>query len=191
MTENKTDKLDKILDKLISRFEFRILPPVSPAYRKDKIEQTKLQILAEVERKALKCIPSLSVCQEDTKMTQKIVIRRNEEYHLQCQVAKYLQLQYSHIVFTAHLGGVRVGIGLAMKLKRMGYCTGMPDIEICCGRFEKDKTYIGLMLELKTETGSISKVQNDLHRRLREAGYMVKVCRTLDDTVKVITEYLS
>ena len=56
MTENKTDKLDKILDKLISRFEFRILPPVSPAYRKDKIEQAKSQILAEAERKALEVI---------------------------------------------------------------------------------------------------------------------------------------
>jgi hypothetical protein len=49
----------------------------------------------------------------------------------------------------------------------------------------------GLFLELKTATGRLSPEQEVYHEILRRQGYRVEVCRSLDECVKTITEYLT
>lgn len=49
----------------------------------------------------------------------------------------------------------------------------------------------GLFLELKTKTGRLSPEQEVYHEILRKQEYAVHVCRTLEECIKTITEYLT
>lgn len=60
---------------------------------------------------------------------------------------------------------------------------GWPDLAI----FRKNRT---LFVELKTETGIVDPDQKALHKRLREAGFEVHVCRTIESFVETVTQWL-
>lgn len=51
--------------------------------------------------------------------------------------------------------------------------------------------YSGLFLELKTPTGRLSPEQEVYHEILRKQGYRVEVCRTLEECIKTINDYLT
>jgi len=48
----------------------------------------------------------------------------------------------------------------------------------------------GLYIELKTETGTVSKEQNEFLDFTNESGYLAVVCRSKDEAVGVILDYL-
>ena len=88
---------------------------------------------------------------------------------------------------TATMGGVRLPIGLAMKVKRAGYVKGIPDILL----FEPsaDGQYIGLAIELKTEKGRASAEQLEWCRELQERGWKATVSKGFDATAQLIADY--
>ena len=70
---------------------------------------------------------------------------RNAEYYEQVAIINYIKYKYPDIIFTIAPNGMRLPIGVAVKLKKMGYSKGTPDIMI----FEPNKKYHGLFIELK------------------------------------------
>lgn len=88
---------------------------------------------------------------------------------------------------TATMGGVRLPIGLAMKVKRGGYVKGIPDLLW----FEPsaDGQYVGLAIELKTSKGRPSAEQLEWCRGLQERGWKAVVSKGFDATAEVIAEY--
>lgn len=74
----------------------------------------------------------------------------------------------------------------------MGLTPGMPDIHIAVPKRLNPNSPItsaGLYIEMKTETGKVTERQADVHAKLLEQGYTVKVCRSVDEGMKVIKDY--
>jgi len=118
------------------------------------------------------------------------------EFNLQCQVISWIKYQYPNIKFCASLGGVRVGIGLATKLKRMGYCKGFPDLMICKPKGYKSNKlvweYCGLFIEFKApnKKPDVSPEQTEWINYLLSEGYTTSVCNDYDEAIKIIKDYL-
>lgn len=72
------------------------------------------------------------------------------------------------------------------RAKRKGLSKGYPDIVVEVPR----GTYHGLRIELKTSSGRVSAEQSDWLKRLNEHGYKAVVCRSIDDTIDTIKDYL-
>mgnify|MGYP001565884127 FL=1 len=108
------------------------------------------------------------------------------ESTIQIQLSRWFKVQYPNILFTASAGGMRTSIGVAKKMKAMGYSKGTPDIMI----FYPTKNYHGCLLELKTESGIASNEQKEWIKTLAQLGYYAKICYGYDDTEKTISEYM-
>lgn len=91
----------------------------------------------------------------------------NQEYLLQC--ALVLWLESLHIPFCANAGaGVKLTMGQAVKVKRMGYRAGFPDIQI----IRASKDYHGMFIELKCgKTSYPSDHQKAWQELLTKEGY--------------------
>lgn len=72
------------------------------------------------------------------------------------------------------------------KLKREGLKSGVPDLFVPIVMEPKG----GLFLEMKTSKGTVSANQKDWIKRLKNQGYEVAVCRSLDDAIGTIKQYL-
>lgn len=79
-------------------------------------------------------------------------------------------------------------------MKGEGQRKGAPDLMLAVSRGSdwttRDSAYHGLFLELKTPTGVVSPFQLLFHADLRSNGYKVVVCRSLEECIRDITEYL-
>jgi len=74
----------------------------------------------------------------------------------------------------------------AQKLKREGVKRGIPDIFLPCARGGSN----GLFIEMKAADGRVSPEQDAVHKLLREEGYAVAVCYSLDSAIMLLTWYL-
>lgn len=71
------------------------------------------------------------------------------------------------------------------RLQNEGALPGIPDVFIA---MRNDK-YNGLFIEFKSDTGKLSEQQKIVHAMLINAGYCVKICRSLDEFMLVIKTY--
>ena len=117
------------------------------------------------------------------------------EHRHQCSVAQYLDLKYPGLLWTASCGGMRTSIGAAVKMKKMGYKKGCPDIMV----FEPRGLYHGLFVELKAPAGfgqAAGKIKPEQMEFLSWAslrGYKAEfaygsqeACRIIDDYLKLV-----
>lgn len=74
----------------------------------------------------------------------------------------------------------------AQSLKAEGLQPGYPDLLLDVAR----SGYHGLRIEMKKPKGVTAKNQIELHALLAQQGYLVTICRSLDDAIKAITSYL-
>ena len=111
------------------------------------------------------------------------------EYQIQCKLFHYLRSHPDHRVRLAysHLNGMRSSIAEGAKAKRSGALPGIPDIFIPL----MSRGFGGLYIELKTEKGRLSAIQNEMLSRLTQAGYMAVVCHGLDEAIAAVEEYLN
>lgn len=124
------------------------------------------------------------------------------EYQEQCIVADYLRKRWPNVLFTATLGGVRVPIGLAVKLKKQGYLKGVPDLLICktiyqtmmhCnnGEIYKVNGTPGLAIEMKVRKGGVvSEDQKRVMKQFEAEGWKAIVCHGADEAIAAIEAYL-
>lgn len=112
---------------------------------------------------------------------------RQEESEIQMAVVRWLKLNHPTVLFSSALGGIKTTMGQAVKLKRLGYVRGLPDLLI----FEPRGGFHGLMLELKTPSGQVSVFQKEFLKNLHDRGYRGWVSFSYEDAVIVIEDYLS
>jgi hypothetical protein len=100
--------------------------------------------------------------------------RRQEELGLQTMVAQYLGWALPADAIAHHSPGEGKRTKRAQgELKRSGFVTGWPDIEVCWqGRV--------IFVELKSRTGALSPAQRAAHNKLRYCGCEVITCRSLE-----------
>ena len=77
------------------------------------------------------------------------------------------------------------------RLEAEGAMPGVPDLFIpvkSIGTIERQ--YSGLFIEMKSEDGRLSVDQKNIGSKLFDLGYQVKVCRSLDEFIQVVNNYL-
>lgn len=120
------------------------------------------------------------------------------EFELQCTLAEYIRLQYPDALFHSSLDGLRLPVGLAVKVERLGNGRGWPDLFLA----EPRGVWLGLFLELKVDRSEIytkaGKLRQDRHIReqqaalvaLRERGYQARFACGFDEAKEIIDDYL-
>ena len=111
------------------------------------------------------------------------------------QVARHLNRIYPSVLWTATVGGVRLGYAQRIKLKSAGYRKGCPDILI----FEPKGDYKALMIELKRPKyagikdtkGSPTPEQLDFLRLAGQRGYLTAICYGSEEAIGIIDKYLA
>jgi len=82
-------------------------------------------------------------------------------------------------------GGARNAVTGA-RLKAEGVTAGAPDLFL----FKPNGEHCGLAIEMKTRTGRQSTEQKAFQARLEESGYQYSVCRTVDEFITIVDNYL-
>jgi len=116
---------------------------------------------------------------------------RHIESGYQMEVISYLRRFYPGTLFTIS-PIVKLSKGMAVKMVRLGYTAGTPDIMI----FEARKGLHGLFIEMKapkTETnapGSATESQKIFQAEAIKRGYFYIFCFGAEEAKKAIDDYL-
>ena len=122
---------------------------------------------------------------------------RTEE-RLQMSLVEYMKLQYPNVFVISEPSGIRVSMGLALKLKKLRSAHTHLDLYI----LEPVKGYHGLILELKDGKDKIFKkdgtFRSDKHledqidtiEKLRKKGYYSTFAWDFDMAKEIIDDYL-
>jgi len=115
---------------------------------------------------------------------------RTLEYKSQCAVirwARYMETKYPQLkLLHASLNGLRCGYKQAIRAKLSGMKAGVPDMFL---PFPKS-SYHGLFIEMKAPNGHETPAQTFFLTALNNAGYRAVVCRSSEDAIKIIEDYL-
>ena len=91
-----------------------------------------------------------------------------------------------HNLFSVPNGGRRDAVTGA-KLKAEGVLPGVSDLIL----LKSNRFYGALLIETKTKKGVQRKSQKEWEAKITADGYKYVVCRSLDDFIKVVTDYLN
>jgi hypothetical protein len=120
---------------------------------------------------------------------------------LQEQVCNYIKLQYPNVLFRSDLGGIRLTMGQAAKVKRQQAGRAWPDLFIARPRGDLNRFFSGLFIELKKEGTRLKKrngqyasphlqEQADVLIELNACGYKASFAVGFDQAKRLIDDYL-
>ena len=121
--------------------------------------------------------------------------RNNEEHKIQAaffEWAKNMAHVYKcleHCLFAIPNGGARTAITGAM-LKSEGVKSGIPDVFLAVPDIKSIPWYHGLFIEFKSQKGKLSDNQNVVISQLQLRGYRVEICRSTQEAIDIVEEYL-
>ena len=117
----------------------------------------------------------------------KVPTRKNgsPEHDIQVAIVGLLESIEPTPLYSATVGGVRLAIHTAKKMKEAGYSKGVPDMLI----YEPCGMYAGLAIEVKTEKGRASDEQKAWIRNLNNRGWRAEICKGFEECADVICEY--
>jgi hypothetical protein len=134
-----------------------------------------------------------SIKKKKKKPREKRVLEEDEQFN----VIRYLRDKHPDVLFRVSIDGVRLPIGILMKIKKSGGLQkGLPDIEI----FHPNNGYHGLFIEMK-KTGRKLKKKNgewvdekiELQaltiQKLNSLGYLAAFADGEKDAIKIIDDY--
>jgi len=97
----------------------------------------------------------------------------NEEDRIQSSIVKFFRKAYAGKCAAVANGGWRNQLE-ALKLKMTGVDAGHPDLVFWC-------PHGAFLMEVKTPTGTLSKIQKEYIADLRDMGYPVAVVHSLEE----------
>lgn len=113
----------------------------------------------------------------------------DKEHRIQCACVRWFSSQYPELkgrLFAVPNGGRRDAV-TASRLKDEGVVAGVADLILMV----TNHYYCALLVEMKTEKGRQSESQKEWERIITSGNeYKYVVCRSLDDFMKEINEYL-
>lgn len=113
--------------------------------------------------------------------------KKHEEDLLQENCILWMKEKYKGILYCGNHGGTCASSIVEAKwAKRRGYVAGSPDITI----YQGNLYFHGLLIEMKTPTGTVRKNQKEFLDRARKRGYFVAVCRNIKEFKKVVNNYM-
>ena len=111
------------------------------------------------------------------------------EHKLQCACVRWFRLKFPklrNILFAVPNGGRRDAVTGA-KLKEEGATSGVSDLIL----LRSNRFYGALCVEMKKPGGYQSPAQKELQKDAEANGAKYVVCRSLDEFMKVVTDYLN
>jgi hypothetical protein len=116
---------------------------------------------------------------------------KQEEHETQCEIFRWAEteiVRHPELKYMfSTLNGVRLNIGQAVKAKKAGNKKGVPDIWLPVKRGQ----YSGLVIELKSMTGTASDEQLEWIAFLQAQGYRACLCFGFMESVNTIKGYLN
>lgn len=109
------------------------------------------------------------------------------EHEIQVRVVSLLKKMSPQPLFSSTVGGVKVAIHTARRMKEAGYSRGIPDLLI----FEPRGEYVGLAMELKAPKGKASAEQVWWIEKLQARGWKALICRGYEECENAIKEYFN
>lgn len=112
-----------------------------------------------------------------------------KEHWIQVRLFYMLERYYPEeyeLVFAVPNGGLRSARTASLMMYE-GQMEGVPDIMVMMPRGK----YHGLMLEVKTDTGSTSKKQKEVQERFRKQGYLVVTMKGFDACWQLLKDYIN
>jgi len=113
---------------------------------------------------------------------------RHEESKIQQVCVKWFRYhypEYSKLLFAVPNGGSRRRIEGAI-MKAEGVTAGVADLLLLV----PNTSHHGLCVEMKTEKGKQQPTQKEWQTKVERVGYKYVICRSLDDFIDEIDEYL-
>lgn len=109
------------------------------------------------------------------------------EHSIQARVVQFVRTFYPEVLMFSVPNGADVSANNRIRLSKEGLLPGIPDLWI----LEKKKGFSGLLIEFKTETGRLSKEQDNIIKQLTDRNYLVYVCRNHLTAIKIIEDYIN
>lgn len=112
----------------------------------------------------------------------------DEEHRLQVACVRWFRLQYpqwAHALFAVPNGGRRDATTGA-KLKAEGALAGVSDLIL----LKSNADYGALLIEMKTQKGRQSEQQKWWEELITQDRYKYVVCRSLDEFIREVEEYM-
>lgn len=121
--------------------------------------------------------------------------RKNDEWRLQYEVFQWWRSSDfgvpRHLFFHVPNGSVLGGTKWDREIRaRMLKLTGMQNGVADCFLSVPRRTWHGMYIEFKTQTGKTSPEQDAFLASVEFQGYFTAVIRSFDDATKMISEYL-
>lgn len=113
----------------------------------------------------------------------------DEEHRIQCACVRWFRYEYPEyrcLLYAVPNGGRRDRVSGA-KLKAEGVLAGVSDLNMDV----PNSRYHGLRIEMKTGKGRQQESQKEYQLAVEKAGYKYVVCRSVDEFMGVVREYLS
>ena len=108
------------------------------------------------------------------------------EFRIQAAFIQYVELMHPTLLYTISPAGFIMSAGMGMKMIRMGYRKGTPDITF----YEPRGSYHGLLIEFKAPGGTVSDAQKDFIKQAQDRGFMAVVCYSTSTAITILDEYL-
>jgi hypothetical protein len=115
---------------------------------------------------------------------------KHPEHELQKACVKWFRLQYPHyadLLFAIPNGGKR-NAREAARLKAEGVTPGVPDLFLAVTIYSYSS---GLWIEMKVGKNGLTENQRRLKNQLLFQGYRYAVCRSIEEFIETIENYLS
>ena len=125
-------------------------------------------------------------------------VEMQRETAIQIALCVYVSLKYPKALYTSDLGGVRLTMNQAKKAAKMRKKKGHPDWTL----YEPKGGFVGLMIELKSETAPLYKADGTLRKSqhleeqaqygkdLEERGWCFSFARGLDEAIRLVDNYM-
>lgn len=112
-------------------------------------------------------------------------VQGHQESDIQISCVKWFKIQYPrYIIFAVPNGGTRNKKEMIWML-REGILPGAADLCICGDRGKI------LFVEMKTKTGKQNPNQKAFEQKVKELGFEYMVCRSLEDFIKTVREWVN
>ena|SRR6056297_192627 len=123
------------------------------------------------------------------------------EETIQNQICQYVKVQYPNVLFNTDLSGIKLPMGLAVKVSKLRSSRAFPDLVFYEPRKINGKMYYGLFIELKKDGVKIFKrngavvanghikEQIKMITKLSEKGYYACFAIGFDECKNIIDMY--
>lgn len=116
---------------------------------------------------------------------------REQEHRTQASCVRWFRLKYPQLrknLFAVPNGGFRTET-TARKMKAEGVVAGVSDLIL----LKSNRYYGALLIEMKTtdKRSKQSELQREWQKCMESEGYKYVVCRSLDDFMREVGDYLS